>query len=74
MNEQCKTCKFYANSNADMRNDQKVIVGNYCLKFKWNLSRSKTWEQKLSNEKVTKFSEMKKIQGNCYERKWNKNR
>lgn len=69
MIKKCKNCKYYANTNLKMRNGNKEIVGDYCLKFKWNLSRMKTWDEKLSDKKVVNFSSMKMIPENCYESK-----
>lgn len=65
--DKCRTCKRYANTNEKMRNDHKIIVGDFCLKFKWNLGRMKTWDQKLSDKKVVNFPSMTKIPKGCYE-------
>ena len=66
--DKCRTCKHYANTNDRMRSQgQKVIVGDFCLKFKWNLGRVKTWDQKLTDKKVINFPKMTKIPGDCHD-------
>ena len=65
--DKCRTCKRYANTNQNMNGDRKTIVGDFCLKFEWNLGRVKTWDQKLSDKKVTNFPKMTKVPKGCYE-------
>ena len=66
--DKCRTCKRYAPTNQAMRSQgQKTIVGDFCLRFGWNLGRIKTWDQKLLDRKVMKFSPMTKIPKGCYE-------
>ena len=70
MNSKCKKCKHYANTNEKMKpSHTKVIVGDYCLKFKWNLARVKTWVQQQSEQKGVTLPHMSKLPGDCYERK-----
>ena len=63
----CRTCRHYASTNEKMRNGHKIIVGDFCLKFQWNLGRMKTWDQKLSGKKIVNFPNMTKVPGDCYE-------
>ena len=68
MINKCKTCKYHENSNEKMKaRGNKVIAGNFCLKFHWNLDRVQTWVEK---KEITtgKFKPMTKIPGDCYER------
>ena len=66
--DKCRTCKHYASTNRKMKaQGKKEIVGDFCLKFKWNLGRVKTWDQKLSGKKVINFPTMTKIPEGCYE-------
>ena len=65
--DRCRTCQNYDSTNQKMAGGRKTIVGDFCLKFKWNLGRVKTWDQKLSEKKVINFPTMSKIPGDCYE-------
>jgi hypothetical protein len=70
MIELCKGCRYYRQDNAEMKAPgQKVIAGDFCLKFKWNLGRVKTWEQKHSSgmKKTITYPPMSKLPEGCYE-------
>lgn len=66
--DKCRTCKRYAPTNHEMKSlGHKTIVGDFCLKFKWNLGRVKTSKEKLSSKKIVNFHPMTKVPGDCYE-------
>lgn len=66
--DKCKKCKRYTNTNEKMRTPgHKVIIGDFCLKFKWNLGRMKTWDQKLSGKKIVNFPKMTMVPKECFE-------
>ncbi|MCK5520326.1 MAG: hypothetical protein KAI81_04375 [Candidatus Marinimicrobia bacterium] len=67
-NGYCKGCKNLANDNSKMKTPGvPAQAGNYCLKFKWNLGRVKTWTQKQSAQKGVTLPGMTSIPGDCYD-------
>lgn len=69
MLKKCKGCKHHRNDNGAMRvQGNKTIVGNFCLKFAWNLDRVKTWVQKKEQVKtIVKLPMMYKVPEDCFE-------
>ena len=71
MKGHCKGCRNYRPDNQEMKSPgRNVIVGDFCLKFKWNLGRVKTWVQKHSSgmKKAVTYPPMTKLPEGCYER------
>ena len=65
----CKECQYYANTNEQMKPYGQIVqVGDFCLKFKWNLGRVKDWIRKQSNQKGNTLPPMSKLPKGCYER------
>jgi len=67
MIEQCKGCRYYAKDNDKMREaGTKTIIGNYCLRFKWNLDVYKTWYDKQTEVKGNNYPKMKQVPRRCF--------
>lgn len=75
MNDKCKTCKHYSTNSRDIDHGRKERIGNFCVKYGWNLDRFKTWIQNgnkrlnIPQQKLLKFAPMTTTGAGCYEPK-----
>lgn len=66
MLNQCKGCYYHAKDNNKIREGgTKTIIGDYCLRFRWNLGIAKTWLDKQTDVKSNKYPPMKLVPKTC---------
>lgn len=69
MIEQCRGCHYHVKDNSKMKGPgTKTIIGDYCLRFKWNLAVCKTWQDKQSEVKGKIYPQMKQVPRTCFTR------